>query len=78
MTREVLSNWVTLPVYRDTILLSCLEKGRGGGDGWRRKAGKEKKGQIEKRREKKGRSKEEKMGKHEKEGVGSKFDSKCC
>ena len=38
----------------------------------------EKKGEIEKRRGKRGRSEEEKMGKHEREGVGSGFDSKCC
>ena len=27
---------------------------------------------------KKGRSEEERMGKHEREGVGSRFDSRCC
>ena len=30
MTRELLSSWVTLPVYRDTILLNRLEKGEEG------------------------------------------------
>ena len=35
MTRELLSSWVTLPVYRDTILLNCLEKGEEGERGER-------------------------------------------
>ena len=39
MTKELLSSWVTLPVWRDTILLNRLEKGRGGRDGSRKKAG---------------------------------------
>ena len=32
MTRELLSSWVTLPVYRDTTLLNHLERGGGGGE----------------------------------------------
>ena len=47
MTRELLSSWVTLPVYKDTILLNHLERGEEGG----RKG--EEKGKIEKRRGKK-------------------------
>ena len=35
MTRELLSSWVTLPVYRDTILLNRLEKGEEGETGER-------------------------------------------
>ena len=35
MTRELLSSWVTLPVYRDTILLNRLEKGEEGERGER-------------------------------------------
>ena len=31
MTREVLSSWVTLPVYRDTIILNHLGRGEEGG-----------------------------------------------
>ena len=47
MTREVLSSWVTLPVWRDRILLNRLERGEEGG-----RRGEEK-GEIEKRRGKK-------------------------
>ena len=35
MTTELLSSWVTLPVYRDTILLNRLEKGEEGERGER-------------------------------------------
>ena len=35
MMRELLSSWVTLPVYRDTILLNRLEKGEEGERGER-------------------------------------------
>ena len=35
MTRELLSSWVTLPLYRDTILLNFLEKGEEGERGER-------------------------------------------
>ena len=38
MTRALLNSCVTLPVYRDTMLLNCLEKeveGEGEGEGRR-------------------------------------------
>ena len=44
MTRELLSSWVTLPVWRDITLLNRLGRGEEGG----RKG--EEKGEIEKRR----------------------------
>ena len=49
MTKELLSSWVTLPVYRDT-LLNHIEKGRGGGRWMEKESRQEKKGEIEKRR----------------------------
>ena len=47
MTRELLSSWVTLPVYRDTILLNRLEKGEEGERGERVGGGGEEEGEGE-------------------------------
>ena len=50
MTRELLNSWVTLPVWRDIILLNRLEREEEGEEGGRKR---EEKGEIEKRRGKK-------------------------
>ena len=59
MTRALLNSCVTLPMYRDTMLLNCLEKeveGEGGKEGIRKGRG-ERRGREGKGGEKEGRRK---------------------
>ena len=61
MTRELLSSWVTLPVYRATTLLKRLERGRGGGGKGRGDRGGERE-RGRRRGKKKGRKRREREG----------------